>query len=47
MLVENPKVRAKENYGPSSTIQSTKQFWDAAEDNSVLGKSKIPPEEEG
>ena len=45
--VESPKARAEENYGPNSTIQSTKEFWDAAEDNSVLDRSKIPPEEEG
>ena len=47
LSVESPKAQAEENYGPSSTIQSTKQFWDAAEDNSVLGRSKIPPEKRG
>ena len=45
--LENPKARAKEDYGPSSTLQSTEQFCDVAEDNSVLGRSKTPPEEEG
>ena len=45
--LESPKARAEENYGPSSTIQSTKQFCDVVEDNSVLGRSKTPPEEEG
>ena len=47
MLLENPKAQAEESCGPSSTIQSTKQFWEAAEDSSVLGRSKIPPEERG
>ena len=45
--VESPRAQAEENYGPSSTIQSTKQFWEAAEDNSVLGRFRIPPEERG
>ena len=45
--VESPKAQAEESYGPSSTIQSTKQFWDAAEDSSVLGRSKIPSEKRG
>ena len=45
--VESPKAQAEESYGPSSTIQSTKQFWDAVEDSSVLGRSKIPPEKRG
>ena len=44
--LESPKARAEENYSPSSTMQSTKQFCDAAEDNSVLGRSKTSPEEE-
>ena len=44
--LESPKARAKESYGPSSTIQSTKQYRHVAEDNSVLGRSKTPPEEE-
>ena len=47
MLLENPKAQAEESCGPSSTIQSTKQFWEAAEDSSVLGRSKIPPEKRG
>ena len=45
--LESPKARAKENYGSSSTMQSTKYFYGAAEDNSVLGRSKTSPEEEG
>ena len=45
--LESPKAQAEENYSPSSTIQTTKQFGDVAEDNSVLGRSKTPPEEEG
>ena len=45
--VESPKAQAEESYGPSSTMQSTKQFWEAAEDSSVLGISKIPPEKRG
>ena len=47
MLLENPKAQAEESCGPSSTIQSTKPFWEAAEDNSVLGRSRIPPEKRG
>ena len=38
--LESPKARAEDNYGPSSTMQSTKQFCGAAKDNSVLGRSK-------
>ena len=45
--LESPKARAEENYGPGFTMQSTQQFRGAAEDNSVLGRSKTPPEEEG
>ena len=45
--LESPKAWAEENYGPSPTMQSTKQFCDAAEDDSVLGRSKTSPEEEG
>ena len=47
MLLENPKAQAEESCSPSSTIQSTKQFWEAAEDSSVLGRSRIPPEKKG
>ena len=47
MLLENPKAQAEESCGPSSTIQSTKPFWEAAEDNSVLSRSRIPPEKKG
>ena len=47
MLLENPKAQAEESCGPSSAIQSTKQFWEVAEDSSVLGRSKIPPEKRG
>ena len=45
--LESPKARAEENYGPSSTMQSTKQFCGAAEDNSVLGRSKTSPKKDG
>ena len=45
--LESPKAQAKENYGPSSTIQSTKQFCDVAEDNSVLGRSKTHQKKKG
>ena len=47
MLLENPKAQAEESCSPSSTIQSTKQFWEAAEDSSVLGRFRIPPEKRG
>ena len=47
MLLENPKAQAEESCGPSSTIQSTKQLREAAEDSSVLDKSKIPSEKRG
>ena len=47
MLLENPKAQTEESCGPNSTIQSTKPFWEAAEDNSVLGRSRIPPEKRG
>ena len=47
MLLESPKAPAEERCGPSSTIQSTRQFWEAAEDSSVLGRSRIPPEKRG
>ena len=40
-------VRAEEDHGPSSMTQSTKPFWDPAEDNPVLGRSKIPPKKRG
>ena len=47
MLLENPKAQAEESCGPSSTIQSIKQFWEAAEDSSVLDRSRIPSEKRG
>ena len=47
LLVESPKAQAEESYGPSSIIESTRQLWDTAEDSSVLGRSKIPPEKKG
>ena len=47
LSLESPRARAKESYGPSSTVQSTRQFRDVAEDNLVLGRFKTPPEEEG
>ena len=47
MLLENPKAQAEKSCGPNSTIQSTKQFWEAAEDSSVLGRSRFPPEKRG
>ena len=45
--LESPKAWAEGNYGLSSTMQSTKQFCGAAEDNLVLGRSKTSPKEEG
>ena len=42
--LESPKAQSEENYGPNSTTQSTKQFWEAAEDSLVLGRSIILPE---
>ena len=47
MLLENPEAQAEESYDPSSTIQSTKQFREAVEDSSILGRSRIPPEKRG
>ena len=42
--LESPKAQSEECCGPSSTTQSTKEFWEAAEDSLVLGRSLIPPE---
>ena len=47
MLLENPKAQAEKSCSPSSTIQSTKQFWEAVKDSSILGRSRIPPEKRG
>ena len=36
--LESPKARSEE---------STKEFWEAAEDSVVLGRSIVPPEQRG
>ena len=37
-----PKAQAEEGYGPDTVIQ---EHWDTAEDDSVLGQSKVSSEE--
>ena len=44
LYLESPKAQSEESCDPSSTTQSTKQFWEAAEDSLVLGRSIILPE---
>ena len=50
--IQRPKPRkamaqAEEGYGPSSIIYNTRQPWDTAEDNSVLGRLKVTPKRRG
>ena len=43
-LVGSPKAHAEESYGPSSAYKAQDSCGDAAEDSSVLGRPKSPPE---
>ena len=40
-----PKAQAKEGYGPGIVMQVQNKHWDTAEDDSILGRSKVSSEE--
>ena len=40
-----PKAQAEEGYGPDTAMQVQNKHWDTAEDDLVLGRSKVSSEE--
>ena len=44
LLVGSPKAHAEDSYGSSSAYKAQDSFGDTAEDSSVLGRPRNPPE---